>query len=310
VKVRLRAPAKVNLELRCLGARPDGFHEVDTTLAAVGLHDELEITVAPGAGRVTLVVDGPPEVPADATNLAARAAAAMLALGGGGHDAALRLAKAIPAAAGLGGGSSDAAAAALGVALALGPDGPGPGEVALRLGALGADCPFFVAARATGLARCRGRGEEVAPLPALPRLGVLLVTPEVRAETRRVYAAWRPGDAPRGDGPGDGRRAEWGALTLDALRAALRNDLEPAALRAVVGLAAWRALLDAAGLGHARLAGSGSSFFALFATRADAEEVAGRVRAAAARAGLRPRLVLATETTSRGAEVLEEKRYG
>jgi len=313
VKLRVLAPAKINLTLRCLGRRPDGFTELDTTMAAIGLCDELMIEARPGTGRATLEVAGAPDVPSGDENLALRAARAVLA-GRTDVDVHLRLAKAIPAGAGLGGGSSDAAAAAVGVARLIGPearnaDAAAGESQAARLAELGSDCPFFAVA-ASGLARCVGRGERVTPLPALRSLGVLVVTPDLVAPTARVYAEWRAREgAPNGlrELGGD---PDWNAAALDELRAALVNDLEAPALRAVDGLVRWRALLDEHDLAHARLSGSGSSFFALFETVDDARAAATVVDEAAARADLAPRLVRAIGNANHAAQVLLEKRSG
>lgn len=305
MNVRLKAPAKINLNLFCLGRRPDGYHQVDTTIAAISLYDEVAVTAKPGTGQVHLEVAGAKDVPTDGKNLAFQAASAVLARSGGRQDVDIHLEKQIPTAAGLGGGSSDAAAAALGTALATGL-GLGAARGILKvLATLGSDCPFFLAARDTGLARCRGRGEEVTPLPALGQRGVLLVTPDVQAETQKVYHGWRPTDATAVDSPED-----WNALSIDAARAALKNDLEGAALRSIAGLTAWRRLLDDSGLRHARLAGSGSSFFALFASVRDAQNAEALLKGKAARNGLRPRLIRALRTVPRSIEVLQEKRSG
>jgi 4-diphosphocytidyl-2-C-methyl-D-erythritol kinase len=299
MKLALAAPAKVNLTLRCLGRRPDGYHEVATTLCALALWDRLLLESHPGAERVALEVAGPfAGIPADATNLAARAAAGVLAHAGARKvDLALRLEKAIPPAAGLGGGSSDAAAAALGSAELLGLAPERWPELLPLLAGLGSDCPFFLAARETGLARCSGRGERVEPGPAARALWALVVTPDLSAPTAAVYAAFRPADARAPEVP---EPSNWDALALDEARAALHNDLEPAALRAVPGLAAWRALLDRSDLAHARLAGSGSSFFALYRDGAEAALAARALGAAAERAGLSPRLVRAVPTACAG----------
>ena len=302
MKVSLRAPAKVNLSLHVLGRRPDGYHAVRTTLLAVDLADRLELRARAGSGRVSLEVSGDPSVPADGTNLAARAAAAVLVRAGSPEvDLELLLAKAIPAAAGLGGGSSDAAAAALGAARALGLAHPDLGAL---LAELGSDCPFFASAP-SGFARCTGRGELVEPLGAPPPFSLLLVTPALAAPTARVYAAWRPADA-----GGDAGSDDWTGLRMDEARALLVNDLEPAALRAVPGLASWRALLDGRGLGHARLAGSGSSFFALFAELDEARDAAGALATDAARSGLGVRLCRAVRAAGHGALVVSEKSSG
>jgi len=304
MKLGLCAPAKVNLSLRVLGRRPDGYHEVRTTLLALDLCDRLEVGARPGSGRVVLAVRGAPDVPSDGTNLAARAAAAVLLRAGADKiDLELALAKEIPAAAGLGGGSSDAAAAALGAARALGAERLDlPGLVA----ELGSDCPFFLAAAKTGLARCTGRGERVEPLGPPPPWSVLLVAPALSAPTAAVYAAWRSADSAVARAEPD----DWSQLPPAEARTWLANDLEDAALRAVPGLRAWRALLDAHGLAHARLAGSGSSFFALCADHAEASGAAQVVAAAARRAGLPVRLCRAVRAAGHGAQLLSENSSG
>ena len=115
-RVTLRAHAKINLELRVTGLRPDGFHDLETVLQSIDLHDTLHCEGR--AGAFALACDAP-DVPADASNLIWRAAAALWTwLGHGGEPAgaAVRLEKRVPAQAGLGGGSADAVAALIGLA--------------------------------------------------------------------------------------------------------------------------------------------------------------------------------------------------
>lgn len=265
----LRSPAKVNLWLDVEGRRADGYHGVDTLLLALDRCDTLTARLD-GEGGVRLSLSGPAatdDVPRGDENLAVRGARVALALarergrGPAGAGLELGLEKTVPSQAGLGGGSSNAAAACLAAAALLGLEADAPG-LAQGLARLGSDCPFFALARASGLARCGGRGERVEPL-ALPASGraVLVVTPRVACATRAVYAAWRPGDRGRAAFPDPDL---WFRGPLGAAREALRNDLEPAALRSHPGLRAWRDRLDAAGGAHFRLAGSGSSFFGLF----------------------------------------------
>lgn len=278
--VRVLAPAKINPWLEVLARRPDGFHELDTWMLCLDLVDELELCpAAADQPPLALTVDaGRPGAadgcPADARNLAWRAVEATCALartrGLEVPPLALHLTKRIPSEAGLGGGSADAAAAVLGAAQLVGLSVEDPALVAL-LAELGSDCAFFFAARATGAARCGGRGERVAPidLPAGPRPAVVLVTPDLRVPTPSVFAALELGTAAPPPTP-----------ALDAL---LRGDpapfcrLEAPARRVVPQLAAWRALFDevhrrwsaeggpgalAPGWGDFTLSGSGSSFFA------------------------------------------------
>src|SRR5436305_2766793 len=107
--VEVLAPAKLNLFLEILGRRPDGYHELESLMVAVDLHDTLHLAVDP-SGAITLRCDDP-TLPAGRENLVVRAAERLKAESGCPLGAAIELDKAIPAQAGLAGGSSDAAAA-------------------------------------------------------------------------------------------------------------------------------------------------------------------------------------------------------
>jgi len=172
-----RAPAKLNLELRVLGRRPDGTHQVETLIQAIDLCDRL--TIAPAAAS-SLAITGF-EVPVDDGNLVLRAAAAL------GMHAAFGLRKLIPPGAGLGGGSSDAAAV-------LRAGGGGRGDLAAVAAALGADVPFFLRG---GRALATGRGESLRPLPPDPAW-YALAWPGFEVSTAAVYRAW---DEVGGEGP-------------------------------------------------------------------------------------------------------------
>src|SRR4051812_19507910 len=151
--VEVLAPAKLNLFLEILGKRPDGYHELESLMVTVGLHDSLEFD-DDDSGRITLVCDDP-NLPTDATNLVVRAAEALKADSGIGRGAKIRLQKTIPAQAGLAGGSSDAAATL--VALDRLWNLKTPSERMERLaGTIGSDVAFFLKPPA---AVCRGRGE-------------------------------------------------------------------------------------------------------------------------------------------------------
>lgn len=280
--VRAAAPAKVNLGLEILGRRDDGFHEVRTTLLALDLVDDVEVRLGVRRGGIALEVCGEHRdgVPADATNLVWRAAEMVRELARhAGHTAAdrrltLRLEKRIPAGAGLGGGSSDAAATMLAAARAfeLEVDDDHAAEL---LAQLGSDCPFFWSARTKGLALATGRGEVVHPCDdgEIP-WWFLVVTPEITCATGEVYAALAP---PRGDGSSP--RFDLARMhgELDDARLALVNDLEDAAFASHPALAAWHDVLTEVHVGGFRLAGSGSSCFGIFASRAAAESARARV---------------------------------
>jgi 4-diphosphocytidyl-2-C-methyl-D-erythritol kinase len=249
----LDAPAKLNLSLRVVGRRQDGFHLLETEMVLLELADRL--LVLPGA--TGLRVEAPPsdEVPVDRTNLAWRGLVA--GLGGEPDLACLALEKRIPAAAGLGGGSSDAAAAwRLGRRLA------GRSEVASRedlvsLANLGADVPFFAAAVAS--AQVTGIGEAVTAKDSPPRDHVVLAVPAFRLSTAAVFGELRASDL-AGDAPG-------------------RNDLLGPALRLRPELDDLMRLVVDAG-GEARLTGSGSTVFAITRDSERAAAVAERLRGA------------------------------
>lgn len=264
-RLRLRAHAKVNLYLRILGRRPDGFHELDTVLQSITLHDSLELEVG-GDGLRLEVSD--PGLPAGPSNLVWQAAARLVPEFDPGRGLTIRLTKRIPAGAGLGGGSSDAAAALLGVAALYRP-GLAVGALHEHAAALGSDVPYFLTG---GTARLSGRGIEVHSLPDLPRADLLVVPAGIPLATADVYAqiqepltlAPRPASI-----PGSGRiPADLGSLVR------LGNDLEPHAVRLCPAIGRIREALAAAGARAAAMTGSGSAVFGVFADAASAREAA------------------------------------
>ncbi len=295
----IQAPCKINPTLVVIERRPDGYHELDLTYLALDLCDRVRLTPAMGrAGQVRM--DGPmftPDIPSDERNLARRALSLALEIGRADGldlrdvDFDIQLTKGIPSQAGLGGGSADAAAALLGAcgAIGLSPDDP---RVLSQLAQLGSDCSFFLRARDHGHARGLGRGERIEALPPpSARFVVAILTPGQLAPTSVVYGALGALANP------EARRARgqasvlaWvGARTLEELRAALVNDLEAAALRALPELALWRSILDEQGCEHFRLAGSGASFFGLFSDARLARVTLDRIEVSAAARGVTPR---------------------
>jgi 4-diphosphocytidyl-2-C-methyl-D-erythritol kinase len=231
VPAQVPALAKLTLSLRITGVRPDGYHLLDAEMVTVDLADVLYFSAGDGLdvemGECAGSRVRSAEVPADGSNLVARALALV------GLRAHVRLVKRIPAGAGLGGGSADAAA----VLRWAGATGASGRQVAIRLGS---DVPFCLAGG--GRARVAGVGEVLEPLPFDEVAGepYTLVLPPFGVVTKAVYEAWD----------------EMGGPTSDNL-----NDLEPAALRVEPRLAQWRDRLgEATGL-RPQLAGSGSTWF-------------------------------------------------
>ena len=263
LKLTARAHAKVNLDLRVLGVRPDGFHELRTVFQAIELHDTLVCSDAPGP--FTLKCRNP-GVPLDDTNLVWKAAAALwTALGraGGIRDAMVHIEKKIPVESGLGGGSADAAAALM----ALGRLWGGAPITLLReVGAtIGADVPFFLSG---GTALGLGRGEEIYPLVDLPPHFVVIVRPPFGVSTAEAYSWY---DEDRTAGYRENRELQQLPVPWPSRAAQMVNDLEPPVLRRHQEIAGLKTQLRELGANAAAMSGSGSAVFGLFRSRAAAE---------------------------------------
>ena len=180
------APAKINLGLRVLNRRSDGYHELRTIFQTISLADHLTVGYDPrGDGEVELDCDDISLSTKD--NLAVRAAESLLRAGAWRGRVAIELKKRIPAGAGLGGGSSDAAAVLLALRRLLKPR-PHTAMLAEVAAELGSDAPFFLqGGTAVGL----GRGEEVYPLPDQPRRRLVLVAPEIFVSSAEAYRTLR-----------------------------------------------------------------------------------------------------------------------
>jgi 4-diphosphocytidyl-2-C-methyl-D-erythritol kinase len=251
-----RSPAKINLVLRVLGRRPDGYHELDTVFQAIDLWDTLEI----GPSESLDLTCDHPHLPVDESNLVLRAARLLAdRYVAGSARAALSLSKVLPLQGGLGGGSSNAAAALLlcNRFWSLGLSR----EVLEGLGAeLGADVPYFLTG---GTARGRGRGDRIEPLPFAGPLPVVLGCPPFGVPTRDVFeklAGWLtlPGNGvsvfpvSAHKWPEDN---DFGFLT---------NDLESVVFEEWPELRQFRDALMEVGAAAALLSGSGSAVFGVF----------------------------------------------
>ncbi|HWO88073.1 MAG TPA: 4-(cytidine 5'-diphospho)-2-C-methyl-D-erythritol kinase, partial [Gemmatimonadales bacterium] len=221
-RVRIAAPAKINLWLRVFGRDARGYHAIESLFQLLTLHDELEVE-ATGSG-VTL--SGAPAALGDAShNLAVRAALRFFRQTGVQGGAAISLTKRIPWQAGLGGGSSDAAATLRALNHIYGR--PLEEEDLLTLGAeLGSDVPFFLSGAALALGW--GRGERLLALAPLPSLPALIVPPAAPVATADAYA-WL--DQMRGSETTGEYAAALPAAALTSWAQVKRhssNDFEPA----------------------------------------------------------------------------------
>ena len=273
-RVRERAPAKLNLGLRVVGRRADGFHELDSLFAHLDLADELEAVLVPEGGADRLerrpVGDAwldPRALPLGPDNLVARAFALVRATLGGDLPAVHAvLAKRVPWGAGLGGGSADAAAALRAAARLA----TASFDAAPLAAALGSDVPFCLTR--VPVARVGGRGEVVAPL-ALPARTVVLVHPGVPVAAADAYRWWAA--APVDVAPMD--------EAIDAWRRGaafpLANALEPGVAARVPEVAAALAELREHATGPVAMSGSGSTCFAVVGDRAEGAAIEAAVAA-------------------------------
>ena len=287
----LRAPAKINLGLRLLGVRDDGYHTLESVFAPIEIWDELELEVSPGEFQIDLEVEPSSRedlpvalagVTAGPENLAVRAAAAFCKQTGLEAHIRLRLRKRIPAGAGLGGGSSDAAAVLLGLASVF--EGAVADETLRDLAlSLGADVPFFLN---PAPAFVTGIGEKIDVLADFPPLDLVVVNPGISLATAEVF---RAADALRSalteSEPGSTMRAisRLRGETDDlapALGDLLINDLEPAARRLCPPVARLVNRLREAGAIGVSMSGSGATVFGVFESGGRASQAAERLRAA------------------------------
>jgi 4-diphosphocytidyl-2-C-methyl-D-erythritol kinase len=268
------APAKVNLTLRVLGRRADGYHEIESLVAFADIGDQLRFS--PGR-NLTLNVRGPSAAAAGegTDNLVHKAARALAARRPGVALGAFDLHKSLPVAAGLGGGSSDAAAALRLIALANAIAASDPDLHAAARGT-GADVLVCLDPRPRIM---RGVGEILSQPLKLPQLPAVLVNPGVALPTKTVFAAWRPPTTAPVPHDVAALARLTSAAELMQLLATQANDLEAPAitLQPVIGdvLAALRGLAECS---LARMSGSGATCFALFTTAAAAGAAAGILR--------------------------------
>jgi len=266
-----QAPAKVNLTLRILGRRADGYHELESLVVFARLGDRL--TLSPGSA-VGLDIDGPTGAAAGdiADNLVLRAAHALAERVDALRLGRFALTKHLPVAAGLGGGSADAAAALRLLARlnALAHSDPRLGEAARQTGA---DVPVCLESHARLM---RGIGEILSAPLGLPALPAVLVNPGVAVPTKDVFAklGLRPGETCSAAQELDPRQFNDRDALMDYMRQH-PNDLErPAVALQPVIAQVLVALSDQKGCGLARMSGSGATCFGLFGSDREAAAAA------------------------------------
>jgi 4-diphosphocytidyl-2-C-methyl-D-erythritol kinase len=245
-RMTIDAPAKVNLTLRVLGRRDDGFHEIETVMVPITLADRLEINLR--ADHDVRLTCSDPSVPSDASNLGHRAAAAFAKHTGMKFGVDIHIEKKIPHGAGLGGGSSDAAAVLVALDRLLATKMPTE-ELERVAATLGSDIPFFIRSQP---AICRGRGEIIEPFEGLPPADILLVKPPFPIPTPWAYQAWANSEKP--------------SATFQQFHGSISlvNDLENPVFSKYLLLPVLKSALRAhPAVSAAMMSGSGSTIFAI-----------------------------------------------
>ena len=274
--MKIRAPAKINLGLRVVGKRADGYHLLDTIMVAVSLYDEIEIKkIKPEpAGKkspppLTVSCDRR-SVPRGKDNLVYKAAHAVMEHSGVSERLHIQIRKKIPVGAGLGGGSSDAAATLIGVnrLLRLGLSNRRLEKLGVQIGA---DVPFFIKAKP---ARARGIGDRLQALPLLPRLWLVILYPKFAVSTGWVYRNLRfKLTKPTANISINGLLGK-----TNGIMKLLVNDLEAVTIGRYPRIGSLKRELMQAGAFGALMSGSGSSVFGIFNSRQKAIKAFNRLR--------------------------------
>ena len=269
-EVRVPAFAKINSRLEILGKRPDGFHELRTIFQTISLKDELRLTPTRATG-IALRVAGNDSLSSEPVekNLVYRAVDALrqeLTIRDG---VAIELQKTIPAGRGLGGGSSDAAAALIGYLRLVKRQLPRERLFAIAA-ALGADVPFFLeGGRALGI----GKGDEIYPLPDVPKRHLLVVSPQsIHVPTPDAYRWLNASQLT--NSPANPKLYGFCALAWSLQGGPLLNDFEEVVFQQHPRLAKIKRDLLQNGASEALLAGSGSAVFGVFPSPAKARRAA------------------------------------
>lgn len=246
------APAKVNLTLRVVRRRDDGFHEIDTVMVPLSLCDVLEIERRDFGGLGFSCSDS--SLPTGPENLVVRAVNAFAERTGIAPNVTIHLRKAIPHGAGLGGGSSDAATTLLALDQIF-ETRLGKAELAALAAGIGSDIPFFIFQSA---ARCRGRGELVEPCVVSGKIPLVLMKPSFGVPTPWAFKQWCDSREIPGIAYGP-QSFPWGELV---------NDLERPVFEKYIQLAEMkRWLLAQSEVAGAMMSGSGSTMLAVLRER-------------------------------------------
>ncbi len=255
-KISLKAPAKINLYLRILGKRDDGYHQIDSLMQTIDLYDEITLEKS---DIIEMVCDDP-ALPVDENNLALKAT---LALRDEYYFPGVRidLKKKIPYGSGLGGGSSDAGFVIRGLCKLYGIK-PNLKTVIALASAIGSDVPFFLTG---GQARVSGRGEIINPTQITTDYSVVVITCSATASTAQIYQDVKINLTKNEESFLLLKRIDFSRFRR--LLGSFKNDLEEVTLKKLPELSNLKEILDSNGADYSAMTGSGSAFFGIFFSR-------------------------------------------
>ena len=279
IRMTLRAYAKINIGLRILGKRPDGYHDIETVFHQIDLFDEI---VLEPAASVMFATDSA-DIPTDATNLCVRAARLLKQHTGCSNGVAIRLTKRIPIGAGLGGGSSDAASVLVG---ANGIWGLGLATSDLRhlAAQVGSDVAFFVEG---GTAVGTSRGEVLKYVDLHVPFWIVTATPDIHISTAWAYSNVRLSGSSAAESLWS--VVESGFRDPNRLAESVTNGFQDLVFETFPQIGQLREHLLKDGACFSQLSGSGSSVFGLFETESDAVNALRRLSAHAVTSLTAPR---------------------
>lgn len=301
MSVHVRSHAKINIGLSIGARRLDGFHPLRTLYTTIALHDSIAVAVEPGSGIEIRCQD--PKVPCDSTNTCYRAAESVLKVLGQAAKVRVSIEKELPVQGGLGAASGNAVATIFGLERALAKT-LDPKQRARIAAEIGSDLNLFLYG---GLVLGTGRGEDVWPLPDLPSIPLVIVTPDIGVSTPKAFQSWDELTQNRGSatmnefnhavyawlGAGSsavlsgvparsGDRVE--ALLLDLVRTGISNDFERVVFPEIPALREVKCALEREGALYASMSGSGSTLYGLFPSTKAAQRAAERLNASGMKA--------------------------
>lgn len=257
--ITLQAPAKINLFLRVVGRRPDGYHDLETWMQKLQLFDTVTMEILPGEAGEVVFSCSSLHVPADETNLAVRAAKAYFAASEKGKNCGVRihLKKKIPVAAGLGGGSSDAGTVLRGLNSIFNNEFSDESLVDLAR-SLGADVPFFAVDYDAVFAR--GIGDILHPVPSIDDCSFILVNPNIFVSTSWVFQNLILTRLSKNSKLSCFQKHETVSLSLSEMY----NDLEQVTCAKYPEIDRIKGALLAAGASKVLMSGSGPTVFGIY----------------------------------------------